>query len=60
MTEEALQTTKKTELLSAIKSVQKQLQKCPIQSIFENDKNNISNSKSSSSSSDCKIVAARG
>ena len=58
-TEEILQIIKKTKSINATKSVQKWPQKCPIQTILENDKNNMPNSKSSNSDSDCIIVAAR-
>ena len=58
-TEEILQIAKKTKSINAIKSVQKWPQECPIQTILENDKNDMPDSKSSSSDSDCIIVAAR-
>ena len=58
-TKEMLQITKKTKSINTTKNVQKQPQKCPIQTILENNKNNMPNSESSSSDSDCIIVAAR-
>ena len=58
-TKEMLQIAKEAKSINATKSVQKQPQKRPIQTILENDKNDMPNSESSSSDSDCIIVAAR-
>ena len=58
-TEEMLQITKKVESINATKNVQKWPQKRPIQTILKNDKNDMPNSKSSSSDSNCIIVATR-
>ena len=59
MTEEMLQITKEIKSINVAKSIQKQPQKRPIQTVLENDKNDMPNSKSNSSDSDCIIVAAR-
>ena len=59
MTEEMLQIMKETKSINTTKSIQKQPKKHPIQTILENDKNHMPNSKSSNSNSDCIIVAAR-
>ena len=58
-TEKMLQIMKKTKSINATKNVQKQLQKYPIQTVLENNKNNMPNSEFSSSNSDYMIVAAR-
>ena len=55
--EEILQIMKEAESINATKSVQKQLQKRPIQTILENDKNDMPNNKSNNSDSDCIIVS---
>ena len=59
MIEEMLQIVKETDTINATKSVQKWPQKCPIQTILENDKDDMPDSKFSSLDSDCIIVAAR-
>ena len=58
-TEKMLQITKEAESINVTKNIWKQPQKRPIQTILENNKNNMPNSKSSSSDSDYEIVAAR-
>ena len=58
-TEKMLQIAKEAKSINATKSVQKWPQKCPIQTILENNKDDMLNSESSSSDSDCIIVAAR-
>ena len=58
-TEEILQIMKEAKSISATKSVQKQSQKRPIQTVLENNKDDMPNNKFNSSDSDCIIVAAR-
>ena len=57
--EEVLQIAKEVESVNATKGVQKRPQKRPIQTVLENDKEEMPDSESSSSDSDCIIVAAR-
>ena len=58
-TEEMLQIMKKIKSTNATKSIQKQPQKCPIQTILENNKKNMPNNESNNSNSDYMIVADR-
>ena len=57
-TEKMLRIMKEAESINAIKSVQKQLQKHPIQTILENNKDDMPNIEFNNSNSDCITVAA--
>ena len=57
--EKILQIMKVAELINTSKTIQKWPQKCPTQTILENNKNNMPNNESINSNSDCMIVAPR-